>query len=148
MDSYDNNPKEHLHARIQSYANHPDLFAGVNNITVTKVGEDCAEGELTVTEHSLNVHGIVHGGCLATLADTVAGSAAASRGHPCVTLNYGMNFLAPAVGTKIKCIATPEKVGRTVCVYHCLLTDDNGTHVATGNFTFFIVAKDRFRHDK
>ncbi len=121
---------------------HKDAFSAYNNIRVTETREDgTAVGELTVTEHSLNPHGIVHGGCLATLADTVAGWAVAiGTGQASVTVNYGMNFLRPAKGSnkKIVCRAEPEKLGRTLCVYRVTLTDDAGKEVATGNFTFFL----------
>ena len=119
-----------------------DSFSAYNNIRVTKVGADgVAEGVLTVTEHSLNPHGIVHGGCLASLADTVAGWAVArATGSACVTVNYGMNFLRPAKGSykTITCRAEPEKLGRTLCVYRVTLSGDDGKEVATGNFTFFL----------
>ena len=93
---------------------------------------------------SLNPHGIVHGGCLAALADSVGGWTASSAQHrTCVTVNYAFHFLRPAMGTnqKIRCRATPEKTGRTLSVYHVSLTDDEGLEVATGNFTFFMMDK-------
>lgn len=142
QDSYDNltSDKEKLYTFVAHRANRKDLFAGANDIAITKVAEDYAEGELTVTEQSLNPLGIVHGGCLCTLADTVAGSAVISRGILCVTLSNSMNFLAPAGGTKkIKCVATPQKMGKTVCVFDTVLTNDEGQTVATGVFTFYIL---------
>jgi len=147
MDSCDKEKerKEALYRLILDVTNRPTYFSAVNNITLTKVTDDCAEGELAVTVHSLNPHGIVHGGCLATLADTVAGAAVGAHRGYCVTLNYAMNFLAPAAGTKIRCVATPQKVGNTVCVYGCVLTDDQENRVATGSFTFIVVEKDRYR---
>lgn len=141
QDSYDNiiGDKEKLYAYVAQRANQKDRFAGASNIVVTKITEDYAEGELTVVESSLNPIGIVHGGCLCTLADTVAGSAVVSKGLICVTLSSNMNFLAPAGGTKkVKCVATPQKVGKTVCVYDTVLTNDQGQTVATGVFTFYI----------
>lgn len=134
---------EKLYDEIRRMCNNPDQFAGLNHIAVTVIAEDYAEGELTVTAQSCNVYNIVHGGCLAALADTVAGSAVASRGRNCVTINYGMNFLSPATGTKIKCVARPRKVGKTICVYHCLLTDDKGRTVAAGDFTFMVFGDNR-----
>ncbi len=150
MDSFgkENGQDDKLYHKILNITNQSEQFAAVNNILVTKLDVDYAEGELTVTKNSLNPHGIVHGGCLATLADTVAGAAVASRLRACVTLNYAMNFLAPARGTRIKCVATPQKVGKTVCIFHCELTDDQEKTVATGDFTFIVVDKDRFKNIK
>lgn len=129
MDSY-----SELLARV----NAPGEFAGVNHIRVTEIREDYAEGELTVGPDSLNPHGMVHGGCLSTLADTVGGVAASTRGGKCVILNNTMNYLAPAAGTVIRCAARPQKVGRTVSVFDAVLTDEAGRTVATGTFTFYI----------
>lgn len=119
-----------------------DAFSIYNHVSVTKLLEDgSAEGELEVHPDSLNPYHIVHGGALATLADAVAGCGVFSAtGYYCVTVNYAFNFLRPAKGTnqKIVCRATPEKLGRTLCVYHVSLTDDQGEEVANGNFTFFL----------
>ncbi len=119
-----------------------DGFSSYNHITVTDFPDGGAVGELAVSAQSLNPHGIVHGGCLASLADTVAGWAVAhATGRDCVTVNYCFNFLRPAKGTnqKIVCRATPEKLGRTLCVYKVNLSDDAGETVATGDFTFFLM---------
>ena len=62
-----------------------DPFSHRNNILITNLYDDgSVDGELTVTPESLNPHGIVHGGCLATLADTVAGHARPDHAR-CVT---------------------------------------------------------------
>jgi acyl-CoA thioesterase len=144
QDSYDNpvSGKEKLYAAIVKLANRKDQFAAASGIVITNVTGDYAEGELNVTERSLNPMGMVHGGCLCTLADTVAGSAVVSRGVVCVTMSNVMNFLAPAADTKkIKCVATPQKVGKAVCVYNVVLTTDEGQTVATGVFTFYVLRK-------
>ena len=129
MDSY---------SKLFERVNAPGEFAGVNHIRVTVIREDYAEGELTVGPDSLNPHGIVHGGCLSTLADTVGGVAASTRGGKCVTLNNTMNYLAPATGAVIRCAARPQKVGRTVSVFDTVLTDEAGRTVATGTYTFYV----------
>lgn len=141
----ENSQNEKLFRTIVSKLNDPGQFSTTSNIRVTKVSTDYAEGELTVTKSSLNPHGIVHGGCLATLADTVGGAAVVSSGRACVTLNYSMSFLSPAKGTKIKCVATPRKVGKTVSVIFCELTDDEGNLVATSELTYYLVEMNRFR---
>ena len=124
---------------ISEVINRPGMFSTENGITVTQLGPDRGEGELQVRSTSLNPHGIVHGGCLYTLADTVAGSAAiAQSGKRCVTVNGTLEFLRPAVGSLIRCVATPKKLGRTLAVMQVELTDDKGKLVATGTFTFFL----------
>ncbi|MCI2106110.1 MAG: PaaI family thioesterase [Intestinimonas sp.] len=119
-----------------------DPFSKMNGITVTNVKDGVGYGELSITPGNLNPMGMVHGGCLAALADTVAGGAViTTTGHVCVTASYSMNFLRPAMGTgkKIHCQATPRKMGRNLCVYAVSLTNDSGEEVAGGDFTFFLL---------
>lgn len=120
-----------------------DPFADFNHVKVTGLFEDgTATGELTLHPESLNPYGIVHGGCLATLADTVGGAGVfAGTGKTCVTVNYAFSFLRPALGTnrKLYCRAVPEKLGHRLCVYRQTITDDNGQEVANGNFTFYLL---------
>lgn len=122
---------------IQRVVNGEGHFAPYNHITVTRIEGREAEGTLEIRPESLNPMGIVHGGALVALADTVAGCAAFTCGKVCVTLDCSMQYLAPASGARITCTATPRKLGKTVLVYEAVLTDDTGRTVATGVYTFF-----------
>lgn len=122
--------------KLIHYINTARGFASHTGVRVTKVAPHYCEGELTITPDVCNYLGIVHGGCLATLADTVAGIAACSTGQGTVTVNYGFSFLRPATGTVIRCVAEPEKAGRRISVFRCSLTNDQGELVASGQFTF------------
>ena len=118
------------------------MFDKYNGISIVAAGDGWAEGELEVSRHSLNPHGIVHGGALATLADTVGGWAVFfATGKPCVTVNYAFSFLRPALGSnrKLYCRAEPEKLGGHLCVYRQTITDERGKEVAKGNFTFYLL---------
>ena len=114
------------------------MFDKYNGISIVAVGDGWAEGELEVSRHSLNPHGIVHGGALVALADTVAGCAAFTSGQICVTLDCSMQYLAPGTGSYIHCLATPKKLGKTILVYDAVLTNDQGQTVATGTYTFVV----------
>lgn len=120
-------------------ANRPHLFNSYNGMTVTSVGGGKAQGVLDVSENSMNPHGSVHGGCLYTLADTVAGSAVVfGSGRPCVTVSGTLEFLLPATGPKVQCSASPKKVGRTLWVMQVELSDQRERLVATGTFIFML----------
>ena len=119
--------------------NTPHQFSYENGVTVTHVEPGRAEGVLEVGPNSINPHGNVHGGALSTLADTVGGCCACSKGGVCVTASSSMEFLRPANGSMITCIATPKKLGRTLAVVHTDLFNDSEKLVATGTFTFFMV---------
>ena len=112
-------------------------FSNYNHMRVTRLEGAEAEGVLEIRPDSLNPAGIVHGGALVALADTVCGVAAWSSGRVCVTLDCSMQYLAPGTGKTITCVATPKKLGRTILVYDAALTDDTGRLVATGTYTFF-----------
>ena len=122
--------------------NHNGLFADVSHVSVTSVGEDhSARGVLDIHPSTLNPLGIVHGGALVTLADTVAGVAAWAGGRVCVTLDSSMQYLSPGRGKQITCTATPKKQGRTILVYDAALTDETGKLVAIGTYTFFVTQR-------
>lgn len=130
-------PEEYGSKIIQA-ANAPHQFSYENGIEVVDVEQDYAKGELTVGPNSINPMGNVHGGALCTLADVVAGSCACSRGGTCVTTGSTMEFLRPANGTKITCVATPKRMGKTVSVIQVELINDQNMTVATGTFTFYM----------
>ena len=141
MDFYNKTPEElaAFYTKAMNRINKGDGYANLSHIVVTKLQDRYAEGELTITPETLNPRGIVHGGCLATLADTVSGVAAHSTGLGCVTLNCTMNFLRPATGKKVYCRSRVEKTGRTIQVCQATLLNDQGETVATGTFTFYAV---------
>lgn len=124
---------------IPTVVNQPHQFSYENGITVTEARPGYGEGVLVVGPNSLNPHGTVHGGCLYTLADTVAGSAACVRRNAsCVTVSGTLEFLRPAAGPIVRCIATPKKEGRTLSIMQVELRNEPGKVVATGTFTFFL----------
>lgn len=124
--------------KLTRFINRPGLFAYENNMLVTEVRPGYGEGVLEIQPSSSNPQGTVHGGCLYTLADTVAGTAACARGAGCVTVSGTLEFLRPATGKTIRCVATPKKEGKTLSVMQVVLTNDEGKEVATGTFTFFM----------
>ena len=128
----DGNPSHLLPA-----VNAPGQFSFENGITVTRIGPGYARGELRAGPNSLNPHGQVHGGALATLADTVGGCCACSKGGSCVTSSSSMEYLRPALGD-LFCEATPKKLGSKLSVIQIVITDTRGKTVATGTFTFFM----------
>ena len=130
-------PEDSSVAIIQG-VNAPHQFSYENGIVLTDVGPGYAKGELIIGPDSINPHGNVHGGALSTLADTVGGCCACSKGGQCVTASSTMEFLRPAWGGRIYCEATPKKLGRKLSVIQVTLTDEQEKVVATGTFTFFM----------
>jgi acyl-CoA thioesterase len=137
MDSY--NKREDFYAAALERINRPGQFSAFAGITVTRLDEQYAEGVLNVTPNNLNPHGIIHGGCLSTLADTVAGMAVVTCGYKCVTLDSNLNYLRPATGNRIFCTSRAKKVGKTVCVFDAELTDEAGKLIASGTYSFYVL---------
>ena len=130
-------PEDHNDYIVHT-VNTPHQFSFENGIRVLEVEEGYAKGELIVGPNSINPHGNVHGGALATLADTVGGCCACSKGGTCVTAGCSMEYLRPANGSKIFCEATPKKLGRTLSVIQIVMTNEKNVVVATATYTFFM----------
>ena len=122
---------------VLELVNRPGQFSWENGITVTHVEPGLARGSLKAGPTSINPHGMIHGGAMAALADTVGGCCACSTGGSCVTSSSTMEFLRPAQGD-LFCEATPKKLGRQLSVIQIAITDTRGKTVATGTFTFFM----------
>ena len=129
---------EPISERVPRQVNKPHQFSYENGMLITHAEPGLVRGELTVTENSYNPHGIVHGGALTTLADTAAGCCACSKGGSCVTSGCSMEFLRPANGSEIHCVATPKKMGKSLSVIQAELYNTDGAVVATGTYTFYM----------
>lgn len=117
--------------------NHSTLFLQHNNLTITHVEDGCAEIELEVDPKVLNPYGIVHGGILFSMADTVAGAACLASGSDCVTLNSSINFIKPGKGKKIYGKAKEISSGKTINVYEVNITNEKGSLIAQASITMF-----------
>ena len=136
MDSCADQKKQAFFQCLIDRMNERGHFSSNSNIRIEKIDTGYAEGVLDIRPENLNMLGFVHGGYLATLADTVAGLGVIASGYAAVTANYGLNFLRPATGNQIRCIATAEKMGHTLCVMRVELFNDTSKPVAAGSFTF------------
>jgi 1,4-dihydroxy-2-naphthoyl-CoA hydrolase len=89
-----------------------------------------------------NLYGMVHGGALASLADTAMGVACASTGKRVVTLDLSTNFIASAgEGETVKAAATLIHGGRSTMVVDCEMTDSTGRLLAKARGTFFVIGQ-------
>jgi len=90
--------------------------------------------------------GYIHAGVLTTLADTASGYAAHTLmevGARVLTVEFKMNFLAPATGAKFSARARVLKPGRTLTICACdvfAIKEENEKLVATMLATMFAVA--------
>lgn len=110
------------------------LFCGI------KLHED-ADGSyyttIDVQEHHHNPYGITHGGLLYTMADTTAGNNARRFADKPVTLNSAFNFFRNTSDGILTAKPQVTKKGRKVIVIRVSITDEKGTLLAEGDFTYF-----------
>ncbi|MCB6610732.1 PaaI family thioesterase [[Clostridium] symbiosum] len=98
-----------------------------------------AKCEIEIRPWHLNVLGVIHGGVLFSLADTVSGTAAAASGEYRVTTVSGnINYLRAGKNTsKITAEAVEVKNGKTFSVCDAKIFDDKGALLATTTMTFY-----------
>ncbi|MBQ0038022.1 MAG: PaaI family thioesterase [Clostridiales bacterium] len=132
----DNDQRQALYRTIMQRANLPGTFTAENGISITAVGDGWAEGELQADSHHMNPMQIVHGGCLCTMMDQVAGAAACTRGSTCRTINCDIRYLNPGPAGCLRSRAEAIHMGHGTAVFHARVTDEAGNICADGIYTF------------
>jgi len=108
--------------------------------------ERVAAGEvdvaLEVQPHHLNLVGLVHGGMIATLADTVTGLALRTilePGYAHVTGQLNVHFLAPARGGRLTARGRALKAGRRMGYAEADVIDQDGQLLARASATYIVM---------
>ena len=116
-------------------------FANDVGVEVVAIREGYAEAELPVEPKLLNPIGTIHGGVMYTLADTVCGCAAISRGQIATTIEGKLNHIRATTEKDKKLIAKSEvrHFGRQTIVTSVEISNDRGQTVAVGLFTYFVL---------
>lgn len=99
--------------------------------------------KLVPDESHFNLLGMVHGGAIATLLDTVMGCAVhstLSAGRAYTTLNLGVSYVRPVTiaSGELTAEATIVHAGRTTAIAQARLLDKAGKLYATGDSTCLI----------
>ncbi len=111
----------------------------------TEIREGYARGEVALAPKHGNPSGSIHGGVIFTIADTIGGAAATSRGRYVTTLSGNINYLRPAMGCKKLIGESREvKVGKNVCVYDVIITDETGREIAVATMTYYYLKEIEF----
>lgn len=119
-----------------------NAFCNSIGLIVTEIGPGRAKSKLPLNGTHMNPVGSVHGGCIFTMADTTAGSAASSYGIQVTTLDSTIHFLRPGLDTDcLYAEATEIKHGKRVSVYGVEVTDSAGTLLAHATFTYASLGK-------
>lgn len=108
-----------------------DHFAtGALGARVVEVSRGHAVCEFDIGQQHLNEKGGVMGGAIFTLADLAVVAASAIGGPESVSVNFDIEFMSAAKGTKLIATADADKEGRRLGFYRCLVEDDLKTPVA------------------
>ena len=108
-------------------------------ITVESVEKGRVVMRLDVRPHHKQIHGVVHGGIVATLADTAAGIAAATVVEPgtnVATVELKINYLEAIQGGRVRADARVLRAGRHFIVVECDVWNRKGKMAAKALLTF------------
>ena len=116
-------------------------FAGVLGMEFTHLAPNRVEATLEVREELKQPWGIVHGGAVMTLADTVAGAGSYlnAQGGQSVTVELKINLIGVVREGKIRAVAVPVHRGRTTSVWETRITDDAEKLVAVALSTHLVL---------
>ena len=94
---------------------------------------------MTVKDHHRQIHGVVHGGVTAALADTAGAFAAYTvvpKGTELVTIELKINYLLPIPAGKVRAVGKVLRAGRNFVVVECEVLDHEGEVAAKALMTF------------
>ncbi len=110
---------------------------------VESVHDGRAVFRLDVHPRHKQIHGVVHGGILAALADTTGAIAAYTvipKGVELATLELKINYLEPVPGGTVKAEAKVLRAGRNFVVVECEIFNESGSLAAKASMTFTAAA--------
>jgi acyl-CoA thioesterase len=123
--------------KLKFKRNHQGGHVGDMGMEVLEISDGYAVGKLVIEDRMLNPYGAIHGGVLFSLADTIGGSAALSRGFCIVTSTGTINYLRGTNQSReITAVATEVKYGKTLSVYDVEMTDEHNRLVAKAVMTY------------
>lgn len=116
-------------------------------IEFTASGPDWLTARMPVDHRTHQVHGRLHGGASAALAETVASVAAGCTVDRSVSAVVGMeinaNHIRPVKSGWVHATATAEAIGRTSQVWTIRIEDEAARLVCLSRMTMAVIAIDR-----
>jgi acyl-CoA thioesterase len=89
----DEAPRDMLKA-ISEKVNHEDTFSRRIGVKLIELLQGFARTTLPITEETVNIHQMAHGGAVFSVADQACEAAGNSFGQPAVALQQNIHFLA------------------------------------------------------
>lgn len=117
-----------------------DGFSKHTGIEILEAQNGHACGRIVLNKIHVNPIGSIHGGCIFTLVDTIAGTAFVTTGKACTTLSSNIDFLNAAIESKVLIAnASPTRIGHRIAVFEVEVTDDRNVLIAKATVTFYIL---------
>jgi 1,4-dihydroxy-2-naphthoyl-CoA hydrolase len=109
---------------------HERTLNGTLGIEITDHGDDWVRGKMPVDDRVRQPYGLVHGGALMAIAETLAsfGTAVgvASNGNIAIGQEIGGSYMRPFSAGNVNALARARRKGRTAWNWEVELTDDDG----------------------
>jgi len=133
--------------KINPRFNYPPPIATTLGFELVDSADQAATIEIVtdVTKHA-NPMGTVHGGVLCDVADAAIGTAHATTlqdGESFTSLDLQINFFRPVWNDRLRAIARPVHVGKSVSRYVCDILASNGKLVAQVTSTVMTLRDDK-----
>ena len=111
-------------------------FDQLLGLDLTSVGPDEVRASLVVTPDLLQPYGLLHGGVLCSVVETLGSVGGAAwfgeRGHVVGTSNHTNLLRSARDGAQLQAVATPVHRGRTSQLWTVEVRDEQDKLVATG----------------
>jgi uncharacterized protein (TIGR00369 family) len=137
-----NELRHELSAELLAYAQsrlNLSNFSVLVGLGVERLYEGGAVLGLTVKDHHRQIHKVVHGGVIATLADTagaIAAYTASPVGAELATIELKINYLLPIAEGKVEAEGRVLRAGRNFIVVECDVRNAQGQLAAKALMTF------------
>ena len=117
-------------------------FDALYGLELLEVTEELTRGRVAVRDSVKQPFGLVHGGVLAAVAETLASvgtaAAVASQGMAAMGMSNSTSFLRPITEGTIHARATRRHRGRTTWIWDVEITDDAGRMCALTRMTIAV----------
>ena len=119
-------------------------FDALYGLELLEVGDDLVRAQVAVRDEVKQPSGLVHGGVLASIAETLASVGTAAvvmrEGMAAMGLSNNTSFMRPISEGTIHARAMPRHRGRTTWVWDVEISDDAGRLCALSRMTIAVRA--------
>jgi uncharacterized protein (TIGR00369 family) len=115
-------------------------FIEHNGIYLTDIGKGHIQGELSIRREFLNPTGILHGGVIVTLADTIAiiGCGYLYEALNITTVNMNVSFIKPVISGKVIAKSKVISQGKHLSLWQVDVFNEKDELLAVVSITFSI----------